>query len=578
MTSKRALPDDNTASNDVLLGNESDVTCGWFNWRPKCLQVFSSAKWLVAFLCIANCAQSMVAGGLLSTVIGTLEKRFQLTSTQTGIISSSYDMGTVPALCVIAIIGRRTNRPRFIAAGLTLVAIATFMFSLGHFTTGRYVSTAASSVDENICVLNSTSTAGCGREELADFSGKGLSNYFYLFVLSYFLVGIGSSPIYTVGVTFMDDCLTKENASFCIAVFYATGVLGPVLAYILQAVIVEEVYVDADVLSAASLSVEKGSNAWLGAWWIGYIIAASLVAMMILPIGGLPQDMPGAVAIPGAVGGTVAGGIVIKRYRMTCKTILKTNFFLVFISLLFVPVFFLQCPNLEFAGITTGYHNGSDVGFTSACNTECGCSALQYNPICGSDLVTYYSPCHAGCLNWTTIGGAKTYTNCRCVAASPSVNATAVDNACTGLCPVAPLVGYLVILLILMLLVFAASVCGIMGTLRSIPSSERAVGISVQWILLRSFGFIPGGIAFGHFFDKTCLLWQTTCDESTTSACLFYDNWSLGVHMLIVCGVLKTTSLLFVTLAWKLYKPPLPPDLNYDNGQAVNEETDNTRL
>lgn len=33
----------------------------------------------------------------------------------------------------------------------------------------------------------------------------------------------------------------------------------------------------------------------------------------------------------------------------------------------------------------------------SSCNEGCGCISSQFNPICGIDGVTYFSPCYAGC-------------------------------------------------------------------------------------------------------------------------------------------------------------------------------------
>ena len=40
--------------------------------------------------------------------------------------------------------------------------------------------------------------------------------------------------------------------------------------------------------------------------------------------------------------------------------------------------------------------NGSLLSF---CNSHCACNSTNYEPVCGADDHTYFSPCRAGCMN-----------------------------------------------------------------------------------------------------------------------------------------------------------------------------------
>ena len=39
----------------------------------------------------------------------------------------------------------------------------------------------------------------------------------------------------------------------------------------------------------------------------------------------------------------------------------------------------------------------SEIDISAPCNSLCHCSGRDYDPVCGVDKVSYFSPCHAGC-------------------------------------------------------------------------------------------------------------------------------------------------------------------------------------
>ena len=64
------------------------------------------------------------------------------------------------------------------------------------------------------------------------------------------------------------------------------------------------------------------------------------------------------------------------------------------------------------------------------CASNCSCDSQTFNPVCGSDGVNYFTPCHAGCITETV----SNVTNKKVHFKSPNVMTLNTRNSCLEFC------------------------------------------------------------------------------------------------------------------------------------------------
>ncbi|XP_077520031.1 solute carrier organic anion transporter family member 4A1-like [Amblyomma americanum] len=263
----------------------------------------------------------------------------------------------------------------------------------------------------------------------------------------------------------------------------------------------------------------------------------------------------GAVAVPSACGGTLLGGYVITKLNVKSSTIVRYCVILSFVPWFTLFVFMHSCDNTHSALVNLTTKGGAQKltfpDLERGCNAHCNCTGVMFDPVCGSDNFTYYSPCIAGCADEKRSKKTKLYTQCTCVngptLSTPLDNDTlfyymAKRDPCSPDCNL--VLVYAGAIFIALFFTFLLIVPALTALLRSIDEDVKSTGIGVNYVAIRLLGTIPGPILFGHLIDRSCVLWQGTCSGGS-GACAVYENSAMGMNLFRVMISVKSASILF---------------------------------
>ncbi|MCP9264893.1 Solute carrier organic anion transporter family member [Dirofilaria immitis] len=274
-----------------VMATESLV--GLRNWRPEWLQRFGRRNWMLLWMCWFCTVQGLLVNGLVPSAITSIERRFQFNSSTIGRIMQFYDFGYVLLCIPVSYFGGRHSKPMVLAVGLLLMALGSFIFTMPHNFSDSYTSTynahepTFSKCDlshpsfgtrANYAVQNNSLyslISGASTEALRSCPSPenqpGTFRYVFMFCLGHFLHGIGATPLFTLGVSYIDENVGPALSSLYLGIFYAFAIFGPAFGI---------------------LNIDETDPKWVGAWWIGFQIASALALIAVFPIMVLPKVLP----------------------------------------------------------------------------------------------------------------------------------------------------------------------------------------------------------------------------------------------------------------------------------------------
>ncbi|XP_069736525.1 solute carrier organic anion transporter family member 4C1 [Phaenicophaeus curvirostris] len=262
--------------------------CGWGRCAPEALQLCNNPEGYLAVYSLLAVFQGIVVNGLVNVSISTIERRYDLNSSLSGLVSASYDIAFCILSLFVSFFGERGHKPRWLAFSAFMLALGSLIFSLPHFSSGKYHFGAKL---EDTCQIPGTSSTNftCSAS-----SKSSLHKYLPVFMLGQLLLGVGGTPLYTLGTSFIDDSVPKHKSSLYIGIAYAMSLLGPAIGFVLGGQLLN-IYIDIQIPESTKL--DQDDPRWLGAWWIPFIACSFAIWLLIIPFSCFPKHLPGTAKI-----------------------------------------------------------------------------------------------------------------------------------------------------------------------------------------------------------------------------------------------------------------------------------------
>ncbi|XP_065566479.1 solute carrier organic anion transporter family member 4A1-like isoform X2 [Artemia franciscana] len=556
-TQTKKEPNFDNFPREETVEDDEGGNCGWLSFNPQFLKPLRTVKIYLLLFCALGFTQGALVNGFVNISITSIEKRYNIQSSESGLILSFYEIASLICILPVTYIGGKVgaSKPRWLGWGAIIMGIGAFTFTIPHWISGKYEPLI--NQFSTVCGgLNSTNV--CSLAEIDPDSSIAIAgNYKWVFFLAHFLHGIGASPLFSLGITYLDENLKTEDQPFYTGIFYVFVSFGPAVGFLLGSELLR-IFIDYPSPVPSEVTITN----FIGAYWIGFIFFGFLSLLVGWLLLAFPARLPGIIFVPAGVGATFIGGAVVKKLKLKCRGMLNYCIILAAMGFSSCFIFLLQCPNTILFGLNRfpeGLFRLDAPQFNFTCNQDCFCSTSLYDPICSSDNVLYFSPCFAGCEAPSESG---IYTACKCITAT-SINYTLNENLtvegvakpgkCVNDCNSLNL--FLSMLFLLIFVTVMSIMPALSATLRCVEADQRSFGLGLQWLIIRLLGSIPGPLAFGTAIDQSCSVWDSGCSDVST--CLVYDNADLSMNTLLITLIMKSISIFFFTTATLFYRPPL---------------------
>ncbi|RNA06348.1 solute carrier organic anion transporter family member 5A1, partial [Brachionus plicatilis] len=236
---------------------------------------------------------------------------FEFSSMSSGILSGFLEIGSLITTLIMSYFFSNSHIPKCVAISSVICALASFMYSLPHFLTHPYspILFSNNSNEKLLCSPNGTANFLENKIKAENLEKNSYpldsildkldikshcllkpSNLgaFLIFACANLLIGSTSAPLYTLGTSYIDSHVHKDNSSVYLAFIYSMLAFGPLVGYLVGAGFLQ---INSEHFKTHSGETDLNDSSWTGAWHLGFILFGVLILLTAIVFFLFPKEM-----------------------------------------------------------------------------------------------------------------------------------------------------------------------------------------------------------------------------------------------------------------------------------------------
>lgn len=213
---------------------------GWGCFKPDCLQFMNRPLVFMISLCIVVFGQGLSCTGINNTMITSIEKRYGFKTTEIGIFSTTFHASVGFFVSIVCYFGH-SHRPRTLGLACLSIALGLSVLTIPHYMISKYEAGVALITDT--CRVKSMNSTAPENTSICEQTVIDKSKYFGIFIIGYILMGLGVTPLYSLGYAHINDIVGRGKGSIYLGIVGTVASIGPAAGFMLANPIVN-IFVD----------------------------------------------------------------------------------------------------------------------------------------------------------------------------------------------------------------------------------------------------------------------------------------------------------------------------------------------